>query len=500
MYRTLIAFVLALAGFASPALPVFAQTLTIAQDFDPTDLYGSRSTNNPMFPILESLYLDNPLSGEIEPLLALDHEMVSDTEVLIKLREDVTFSNGEKMNAEAVAHSIRLFADPGTVPAYGIYAAAVDTAEPVDEYTVRLSLKKPSPIVPLLLAQVLVIPPAYWEEVGPGAFGQKPIGTGQFVLTEWIKDDRIVMDLNPDYWGEPPKGFDQLVWRTVPEATARAAGLKAGEFDLAIAIPAVDAIDIETLDGVDIYSGDVSRVFQLTLSSLPEHESPIQDKRVRQALNYAIDKQIIIDALYYGKAGLLNGQVVLPSQPGYDPDMRDYPYDPEKAAALLAEAGYPDGFEVEFRCPANRYPQGQETCEAISGMLSKVGIKTNITLLESGEFIRQLVNREYAPMGILGLGIPDDPSFGLAVYRSDWRYSYYQNPELDALIDAAASVTDPEERAAVIRQASQLMFDEAVIVYLFGGREFYGHSERLKNFATNTAQRYFFYDMELEPK
>ncbi|SEB65398.1 peptide/nickel transport system substrate-binding protein [Nitratireductor aquibiodomus] len=500
MYKTLAAFAMALG--CSIAIPntTTAQTLTIAQDFDPSDLYGTRSTNNAMFPILESLYLDDPATGKIRPLLALEHEMVSDTELLIKLRKGVSFSNGEPMNAEAVAHSIKLFADPKTVPAYGIYASTVDTAEAVDEHTVRVTLTKPSPIVDLLLAQILVVPPKYWEEVGPKGFGQKPIGTGQFLLTEWSKDDRIVMDLNPDYWGEPPKGFDKLVWKTVPEANARAAGLKTGEYDLAIAIPVIDAIEIENLDGVDIYSGDVSRVFQLTLSSLPQHEGPVQDKRVRQALNYAIDKQAIIDALYYGKAKLLNGQVILPSQPGYDPEMRDYPHDPEKAKALLAEAGYPDGIEIEFRCPSNRYPQGQETCEAISGMLSKVGIKTNITLLESGEFIRQLVNREYAPMGILGLGVPDDPSFGLAVYRSDWRYSYYQNPELDALIDASASTVDPKERAEIIRKASKLIYDEAVIVYLFGGREFYGHSERLKNFATNTAQRYFFYDVVLEPK
>lgn len=500
MRRSLIVIYLAVASAIGAAGPAAGQTLTIAQDIDPADLYGSRSTNNPMFPILESLYLDNPHTGEIEPLLALSHEMVSETEVLIKLRDGVSFTNGEKMNAEAVAHSIKLFADPKTVPAYGIYASAIDTAEPVDELTVRLMLKKPSPIVQLLLAQVLVIPPKYWEQVGPKEFGQRPIGTGQFVLTEWLKDDRIVMDINPGYWGEAPTGFDKLVWKTVPEASSRAAGLKTGEFDLAIAIPAIDAIEIENLDDVGIYSGDVSRVFQLTLSALPQHETPIQNKLVRQALNYAIDKQTIIDALYYGKAKLLNGQVILPSQPGYDPDMKDYAFDPEKAKSLLAEAGYPDGFEVEFRCPANRYPQGQETCEAISGMLSNVGIKTSITLLESGEFIRQLISREYAPMGILGLGIPDDPSFGLAVYRSDWRYSYYQNPELDELIDASASLTDPDARAEAIRKASQLIYDEAVVVFLFGSREFYGHSKRLKNFATNTAQRYFFYDVVLEPK
>lgn len=477
-----------------------AATMTIAQDFDPSDLYGRRSTNNAMFAILESLYLDNPVTGKIEPLLALDHSMASDTEVIINLRKGVTFTNGEPMDATAVVHSIKLFANPKVVPAYGIYAKSIDTAEVIDDHTVRLRLKRPSPIVTLILAQIIVVPPKYWQEVDAKGFGQKPIGTGLFTLTEWIKDDRIVMDRNPDYWGRTPEGIDQLIWRAVPDSTARAAGLKTGEYDLAIALPVIDAIDLEQLDNVKIYSGDVARVFQLHLSSLPQHESPMQNKLVRQAVNYAIDKQALIDNLYYGRAARLNGQVILPHQPGYNPDLKGYPYDPEKAKALLAEAGFGDGFEIEFRCPSNRYPQGLETCEAISGMLEKVGIKANLTLLESGEFIRQLVNREYAPIGIAGYGIPDDPSFGLAIYRSDWRYSYYQNPEMDKLIDASAIETDPQKREAIIQEATKLMLEDAPIAFLFGAREFYGYTARLENFATNTAQRYFFYDMKLNPK
>lgn len=478
--------------------PAHARTMTVAQDYDPSDLFGTLSTNNPMLAILESLYMDSPLTHKIEPHLALGYEKISDKEILIKLREGVRFSNGEPMNATSVAHSIKLFADPKLVPAYGIYAPMINRAEVVDERTVRLFLSRPSPLLDLLLAQILVVPPAYWEKVGAKGFGQNPIGTGPFKLTKWSKDDRIVMDRNPVYWGTPPQGIDQIVWRTVPDATARAAGLKTGEFDLAISLPAIEANDIETVDGLKIYAGDVARVFQLILSSLPQHPGPIQDKRVRQAINYAIDKKGIIDALYSGKARPLNGQVILSSQPGYDPTLKDYPYDPAKAKALLAEAGYPNGFPIEFRCPANRYPQGRETCEAIQGMLGKVGIQAKLTLLESGEFIRQLVNRELAPIGILGIGVPDDPSFGLALFRSNWRYSYYQNPALDQAIDASSTEMDPEKRAAFIRQAGRILYDDAAIAFLFGAREFYGHSTRLENFATNTAQRYFFHFMKLK--
>ncbi|RVT86525.1 hypothetical protein DXV76_00045 [Rhodobacteraceae bacterium CCMM004] len=475
-----------------------ADTLTIALDYDPADLYGTLSTNNPMFAMLESLYLDDPRTGQVEPYLALSHEMASPTEVMVTLREGVTFSNGEPMDAEAVVHSVTVFSNPEIVPAYGIYAPMIDSAEVIDDTTVKIVLSEPNPIVDLLLAQIIVVPPDYWEEVGgTEGFGQAPVGTGPFVLTDWVKDDRIVMDTNPDYWGDLPENIDEVVWRTVPEASSRAAGLRTGEYDLAMNLPAIDVDAINAEDGLTVYEGDVARIFSLVLSSLDIHETPVQDRLVRQAINYAIDKQTIIDALYFGKARLLNGQVVLPGQPGYDPEMTDYPFDPEKARELLAEAGYPDGIDVEFKCASNRYAQGLETCEAIAAMLGDVGINASLTLLESGEFIGQYVRRELAPIGLIGLGVPNDPSFGIGVYRSDWRYSYYQNPEMDALIDASRSETDPEARAEIIRQASQLLFDDAVIAYLFGAQSFFGHSDDLEGFATNVAQRFFVHTLSL---
>lgn len=474
-----------------------AETLTVALDYDPADLFGTLSTNNPMFAMLESLYLDDPKTGGIEPYLAVGHEMASPTEVIVKLREGVTFSNGEPMDAEAVVHSITLFADPSTIPAYGIYAPMIDHAEVVDDLTVKIVLTGPNPIVDLLLAQIIIVPPDYWAEVEKEGFGQNPIGTGPFVLTDWIKDDRLVMDPNPNYWGEMPAGIDKIVWRVVPEPSSRAAGLRTGEYDLAMNLPGIEVDAINNTDGLSVYEGEVARIFSLVLSSLDKHDTPVQNRLVRQAINHAIDKQSIIDALYFGKARALNGQVVLPTQPGYDPELTDYAFDPEKARALMAEAGYADGIDVDFRCPSNRYAQGLETCEAIAAMLQDVGIRANLVLLESGEFIGQFVRRELAPIGIIGLGVPNDPSFGLAVYQSDWRYSYYQNPEFDALLSSIRTEVDPDKRAELIRTASRVLYDDAAIAYLFGAQSFFGHSDQVEGFATNIAQRFFVHRFSL---
>ena len=475
-----------------------AATLTIAQPYDPADLFGTLSTNNPSFAILEPLFFNNPLSGKIEPLLAESFEKVSETEILIKLRKGVSFTNGEPMNADAVVHSLRVFMDPKIASAYTVYSTGLAGAEKVDDHTVRLRLKHPYPALELMLAQVLVTPPAYWAEVGPKGFGQKPIGTGLFKLTEWVKDDRLVMDKNTGYWGKLPEGIDRLVWKAVPDDTARAAGLTTGEYGLAVNLPVTTAIELERRPDLKLIGVDSYRVFQVVQSSLETHPGPIQDKRVRQALNYAIDKKLIIDNLFFGKGGMLHGQILRKNQLGFDPAIDDYPYDPAKAKALLAEAGFPNGFEVGFKCPSNRYPNDRELCEAIAGMLDKVGVKTKITSLESGEFLRQFIARELAPLGLIGLGVPDDPGFAVAAYRSDYRYSYIKNAELDALIDAGARETDRAKRDAIYKKAMRIMHDEAPIIFLFAGVEFYGTTNKLENFKPSGDQRFYFYNTSLK--
>lgn len=495
-----------LAGSLIGSSPVAAQAgkvVTIAQGFDPQTLWPNGTTAsdnlNAGGAIVESLLWTNPATGKTEGMLVEKWEQASPTSMKLTLRNNVKFSNGEPLNADAVVHSFKVFMDPKQAPAYANYASALDRVEKVDDMTVVVHTKHPYPPFELMLTQVYVTPPAYWTSVGLDAFGQKPIGTGPFKLTEWIKDNRVVMDRNPNYWGKGPSGIDRIIWRPVPDDSSRVAGFVTGEYDLATNMP-ISAIDeINSQPDRKVIETPSYRIFQLIQSSLDEHASPLKDKRVRQALNYAVDKKAIIDNLFAGRAFALNGQLLRKEQLGYDPSLKDYPYDPEKAKALLREAGHPNGIEIVFKFPSGRYAQDREVSEAIAGMLTKVGVRTKMTSLEPGEFLRQLRARELWPLAYLGLAPLDDPDFQLAQYRSTWRYSYVRNAALDELIDAGAKEVDREKRAEIYRKAARLMHDEAPVVFLFGGYDFYGISKKLEGVVPRGDQRFFLQNASLKP-
>lgn len=479
-----------------------ADTLTIAQNFDPQTLWPNGTTAsdnlNAGSAMVEGLFWQDPRDNTIKPLLATKYELETPTSVLITLRDGVTFTNGEPMNADAVVHSLNLFMDKEKTPAYARVAVAFDSVEKVDDLSVRLTLKYPYPPLELALTQVSVTPPQYWNEVGLEAFGQRPIGTGPFKFVSWARDDRLVMEVNADYWGELPKGIDGLVWRPVPDDAARVAGLTTGEYHIAKDLPVTAIPELEGQSETTLVPVPSYRIYQVGLSSLPQHESPLQDKTVRQALNYAVDKNAIINSLFFGKAAALNGQVLRSTQLGFNTDLSDYPYDPDKAKQLLADAGYPDGFEITFKFPSGRYAQDREVSEAIAGMLSKVGVTTEMIALEPGEFLRQLRAKELAPMYFVGLAPQDDPAFQAGQYLSSWRYTPIANEKLDALIDAGSKELDVEKRAGIYQEMMALMHDEAPIIFLYGGIDIYGTTSRLKNFLPRGDGRMFFYGVSLD--
>lgn len=477
-------------------------TLTIAQGFDPVSLWPNVSTTQEQInvgnAIVEALIRIDAKTGKGIPVLAESYERTSPTTVTVKLRQGVRFSNGEPFDADAVVHTFNVFTNVKITPAYGRYAAPLDRAQKVDDHTVVITLKYPYPAIDLILSQVYMLPPKYWTQIGGAeGFGRKPIGTGPFKLTEWTRDSRIVMDANPTYWGQSPKGIKRLVWKPIPDDTVRAAGLLAGEYDIATNIPVSARDQIKKQKGLTLLSVPSFRIFTISLSNLPAHPGPLHDKRVRQALNYAIDKQAIIDNLFNGEAQRLNGQVLRSDQLGFDRGITDYPYDPAKAKAMLAEAGYAQGLTITFKFPSGRYAQDREVAEAVAGMLAQVGVKAQMVSLEAGEFLRQLSGRELQPMGYVGLAPGDDPDLQLNQYRSDWRYSYVANAELDGLIDAGARELASEKRAAIYRKAGKLMHDEAPVIFLYQAIDLYGVSNLVEGFQPRGDQRWATYGMSL---
>lgn len=480
-----------------------AQRLTVAQGFDPQTLWPNGTTNAETYnggtPIVESLFWLDPRDFKLKPLLATSYQLETPTSIVVKLRDGVKFTNGEPMNADAVVHSFKVLIDPKLTPAYTRYFEGFTKIDKIDDLTVRMHTAYPIPPMDLTLSLFFVVPPKYWAEVGgPDAYGRKPIGTGPFTLERWTRDAELVMKKNPNYWGELPKGIEELVFKPVPDEQSRAAGLSTGEYDVVKNVPVASVAGLKKNPNVNIISIPSYAIFATILSTLPEHKSPLNNKLVRQAVNYAVDKKAIIDNILFGNGVALEGQVLRKSQLGYNPNIKDYPYDPKKAKTLLAEAGFPNGFEVNFKTSSGSYAQEHEVSQAVAGMLDAVGIKTKIQVIESGEYLRQLRARELWPMGYTGSSPPDDPHFQLSQYHSTWRYSYIKNPELDALIDAGKQELDVKKRGEIYQKASVLMHEEAPVLFLYGGIDFFGTSKRVKNFAPRGDGRYFWYGVSLE--
>jgi peptide/nickel transport system substrate-binding protein len=502
--RRLVASSLSAGVLAAASRPAFAGApgvLTIAQSYDPRSLWPNDDTAQEFLnignAITESLYWGDPKTGKVLPVLLESFTQLTPTSVRLTVRPGIGFTNGEKLDADAVVASLKVFADAKQTPAYGFFGNAIAGIEKEGDMTAVLHTKTPYPAIALLLAQCYVTPPKYWAEVGADGFRKKPIGTGAYKLVEWVRDNRVVMEPNPQYWGKRAKNVKQLIWRPVPNDTARAAGLQTGEFDIATNLSATAVAQLKGAPGLDVLAVPSFRIYQLLFSTLASEPGPLHDKRVRQALNYAVDKQSIADNLFDGRARLLNGQLLRREQLGYDPSLTDFAFDPAKAKALLREAGFPNGFEIQFKFPSGRYAQDREVAEAIGGMLADVGVKCRMVALEAGEFLNQLNAKQLGPLAMIGSAPADDPDAMMAQYRSTWRYAYIADPALDALIDEGAKEVDSAKRAVIYQKASQLMHDEAYVLFLYQGTDLYGFNKRVSGFDPRGDQRFHLDGMDL---
>lgn len=457
-------------------------TLTIAQGLDPRTLQPLDSTaaqeHNVSTQIVQKLLMyDN--DGQIIPYLAESWEQLDDVTIQLKLREGVTFTNGEPLDAAAVEYSIGLLME---AESYSRYTTDFAGVEVVDPLTVQIISTQPSAAVLATIARgSWMIPPVYHQEVGPEEFGQRPIGTGPFTFGEWVKDDRIVLDANPNYWEGAP-GVAQVIFRPLPEPVSRIAALEAGDVDLIVDLSLPDVDRVEESDDLAVSLVDGTRLMGLTMDSI--NESPFQDVRVRQAVCYALDVQAIIDAVFAGRAVPLQGQLATPAYFGYTDQITAYPHDVEKAKALLADAGYPDGFDYDFKYSSGRYAQDKEIGEVIAQELqASIGIRANQIVLESGDFLDQLNAITLGPMFYSGsLTIPE-LYFQLSQDLCGATYSYYCNEEYDAALLDAIRTVDPEQRLAKYAEVSKIAHDDPPKAWLFAPQDAYGLRSRVSGFA-----------------
>ncbi len=421
--------------------------------------------------------IERDFDGNLVPGLAESWKVVDDKTIEFKLRQGVTFHNGEPFDAQAVKFSIERMLNPDLKSAYRGNLRAIKQVEVVDSQTVRLNLEKTdAAILDNLSAQLAIVPPKYLQQVGDAEFARKPIGTGPFKFVEWFKDDHVTLEANLNYWSGSFKGkplVQIVVFRPIPEAATRIADLQTGKVDI------MQDVQPDQVKGSEsaftIVQKDVPQeAFIFFVSDVPS--TPLADKRVRQALNYGVDVESIIKNVLLGYARRIASPIG-PLTLGYDANVKPYPYDAAKAKALLTDAGYANGFDVVIDASSS---DRSLTTEAVVGELSKINVRATIRRLDLATFNDTWSKKQTSPMIAARWSGMFDPSNTLGFWaKSDGLLTRYKNADADRLISEGAGTLDLARRAQAYAQLSRVLNDDPLALYLWNTQNLYGVGKRV---------------------
>jgi peptide/nickel transport system substrate-binding protein len=395
----------------------------------------------------------------LKPMLALRWENPNPTTWRFHLRRGVKFHNGDALTAEDVKFTVDTqLANKGS--SINAYLGPTEGARVIDPQTVEITTKTPFPPLLFNLTRMHILPRAY-EKLGADAFAARPIGSGPYRFVEWQRGQRIVLDVNPDYWGgqATPK---RLVFRPIVDPSTRAAELRAGGVDIVSNPPIAQVKELSTGD-TTILTVPGARVIAYPMNTL---QKPLNDVRVRRALNYAVDRETIVKSLLQG-FGRATGQPFSSGWLGYDPEIKPYPYDPARARKLLSEAGHPSGFEVTWNISAGAFIADKEIAEAAAAMLGQVGVRARLVPTERAKIQRDLQSSTFD-----GITAGQWGTVAESDIMAKWFFKTPKifTPELEArlthLTTAAASELDRDKRAKLYQELARFASDEALWLFI----------------------------------
>jgi len=457
----------------------FAQTPEVLPDELVIDMAGGPDNLDPAlarsvrdWSIVHSIYdsiLDLGSDGSLVPLAAVRFEVVDKRTFEVVLREGLTFHDGTSLRSDSIERSIT-HVQQSEGPAAGNFQA-IERVEIVDELTARIVTTEPAPWLPSQLAVWMVLFP---ETSTPESFETGPVGSGPYRFVSREPGDHILLERNPDYLASSPKGqalAETVRFRFVPESTTRVADLATGTSHLITEIPSSQLAAVTDGGATAVEAPVVGSAFIRIATDV----APFDDPSVRQALNHAIDVGTIGEALVSPEARRLASLFPDERSMAFNPDLEPYAYDPELARQLLTEAGYEGGFETELEMTSGARV---DAAEAIAAQLAEVGISVTITVAEYTDF-NATWKDDAAPALRMATWSPlYDPHTLLSlVFASEGFLSRYANPEVDALIESAASEVDQDARVSLYRELATLMYEDVPAVYLWNLTAGYGVAE-----------------------
>ena len=500
--------------------PVSGGTLVVGlnteslDSFDPAD-YRDRPTETVLRNMFDGL-VTRTTTNKVVPQIADSWEWVDNKTLEFKLKQGVTFHNGEALTAEDVKFSFERtitenaieYPEPHTAARKGLIAP-LEEVEVVDDYTVRFHFSKPWPVALQMLCHHNIVPKDYMEQVGTQGFIAHPIGAGPFKFVEGSLDTQVVMERFNDYYGGskdlPPVGLPYLkrvIFRMLPEASTRVAALQAGEVHLIQVVPSQMYDTLRADPNVVVKTCVGTRPY---LMEMNVHKAPFDNVKVRQAMNYAVDVDLLVEKILGGRGIVLPGPLS-PYNNFADHTLQPYGYDPDKAKALLAEAGYkPEdiSFVIDV-AEANK-----EYGEAVAGQLQQLGIDATVRLwdwsvvkpmLRDGERMASLVSwgdSAFDPVGHFEARFHTWDPEGQVNGRGN--YSTYSNPRVDELIEMGEVEADVAKRHEIYDEAQRIVYEEAPAVFLFLAKEVEACSAKVMNWSPSPDSRINLHDVWLKP-
>ncbi|MPZ28332.1 MAG: hypothetical protein GEV12_18445 [Micromonosporaceae bacterium] len=430
------------------------------------DLTAADVPHSVIMEVCEPLLDFDPASRQLQPRLAEEWSYVDDLTLELKLKSGVTFSNGEPFNAEAVKFSLDRTQDPATKSVNTIFAN-VDSVQVVDELTVRWHLAQPEALLTQYLSVWPILPPQYTTE-DPGRLATALVGTGPYKVKTFSAGYEVLLERNETYWGTAP-AYREVSYRTIDSAETQMSALLSGEVQIAADLLPQQAQSLESNETVQIVSKPKLLLAYVTMDSRgrTDPDGPLTDKRVRQAINQAVDVDSIIDNLLLGY-GTRIGSIAHPAQFGFDESVAPWPYDPSTAQRLLAEAGYADGFELRMISQTAGITAQAEAAQAIQRDLEAVGLQVSLETMTDPTAVGQVVRGgEAGPLfqfGNAARGI-FDVGAGLSSFTSDSPFSYFDNPEFMTLYQEQAVTLDPDRRQVILGDLQRLLHEEAPVLF-----------------------------------
>ena len=406
--------------------------------------------------------------GEVEPGLALSWDATGPTTWRISLRPNVRYSNGRLFNAEAYAKNIAyLKSEEAQRYVISGEVLTIKSAKPLDELTVEIETYAPDVLLPRRLGMIPVPEPYLYEELGPDVFGMTPVGTGSYVVENWnLESQRPILLTNETSWRAPVE-IDRVEMRMVKDAGTQVHALLAGEADIGYNYGVVD-IEILEAAGFRTVLRPGGQIMSLAFSNR-DPDSPFADQRVRQALNYAVDVQAIADIIMMGTTQPV-GQPGIKTMTGHNPAVSPYPYDPDKARALLAEAGYAVGLSFRAEVLVGAAPESTTMYLKVAQDLAAVGVNMEVQPLQGPAWIRKYFSGEWEEADVISATWNGasywDVVRAIEIFSCKKPGAFFCVPKTMPVIDSTHSIFDGDERERVLQDLSKQMHDLAPAIFL----------------------------------